>query len=109
MRTGLCSCLGFLRGSGQPALRIPSWNVNGLNQTKLGVYETADYNQSFDLALLTETRCEESDVFRGYSKLSLPPVNSGAAGEVTCVLVHPRLQGSASLWKLQPEAQAVWE
>ena len=24
------------------------------------------------------------------------------------MLVHPRLQGSVSLWKLQPEAQAVW-
>ena len=82
--------------------------MNGLSQTKLDVYETADYIRSFDLALLTETRCEESDVFRGYSKLSLPLVNPGAAGEGTCVLVHPRLQGSVSLWKLQPEAQAVW-
>ena len=35
-------------------------------------------------------------------------MNPGAAGEGTCVLVHPRLQGSVSLWKLQPEAQAVW-
>ena len=26
--------------------------------TKLDVYETADYTRSFDLALLTETRCE---------------------------------------------------
>ena len=37
-------------GGGQPALRILSWNVNGLNQTKLDVYETADYIRSFDLA-----------------------------------------------------------
>ena len=42
------------------------------------------------------------------AKLSLPLVNPGAAGEGTYVLVHPRLQGSVSLWKLQPEAQAVW-
>ena len=24
------------------------------------------------------------------------------------MLVHPRLQGSVSLWKLQPQARAVW-
>ena len=82
--------------------------MNGLNRTKLDVYETADYIRSFDLALLTETRCGESDVFRGYSNLSLPLVNPGAAGEGTCVLVHPCPQGSVSLWKLLPEAQAVW-
>lgn len=82
--------------------------MNGLNQTKLDVYEKADDIRSFDLALLTETRCGESDVFGGYSRFSLPFVNPGAAGEGTCVLVHPRLQGSVSLWRLQPEAQAVW-
>ena len=37
------------------------------------------------------------------AKLSLPLVNPGAAGEGTYVLVHPRLQGSVSLWKPQPE------
>ena len=71
------------------------------------IYETADYIRSFDLALLTEIRCEESDVFRGYSKVSLPLVNPGAAGEGTCVLVHPRLQGSVSLWKLSKPALAM--
>ena len=81
--------------------------MTGLNQTKLDVYETADYIRSVDLALLTETRREKSDVFRGYSKLSLTLVNPGAAGEGTCVLVHPRLQGSVSLWKLSEPALAM--
>ena len=97
-------CVGGRPASFEDSVMECEWP----NQTKLHVYETADCTRSFDQALLTETQCEESDVFRGYSKFSLPLVNPGAAGEGTCVLVHPRLQGSVSLWKLQPEAQAVW-
>ena len=82
--------------------------MNGLSQTKLDVYQAAGCIQTLDLALLAETRCEESDVLHGYGRFSLPLVNPGVAGEGTRVLVHPRLQGSVSLWKLQPEAQAVW-
>ena len=76
--------------------------------SKLDVHETANYIRSFDLALLTETWCEDSEVFKGYSKFGLPLADPGKAGEGTCVLVHPRLQGSVSLWKLQPAVQAVW-
>ena len=76
--------------------------------SKLDVHETANYIRSFDLALLTETWCEDSEVFKGYSKFGLPLADLGKAGEGTCVLVHPRLQGSVSLWKLQPAVQAVW-
>ena len=90
-------------------MRILSWNVNGLNQNKqLEVHDTAEDIRSFDVALLTETRCEQSEVFRGFGKFSLPVRELGRAGEGTCVLIHPHLEGSVTVWKLQPEVQAVW-
>lgn len=72
------------------------------------MHETAQYIRSFDLALLTETRCDDSEVFRGFQKVCLPVQDPGKAGEGTCLLVHPRLQASVSIWKLQPDVQAVW-
>ena len=45
-------------------MRILSWNVNGLKQHKLDVHETAGYIRAFDVALLTETRCTDSDDFQ---------------------------------------------
>lgn len=89
-------------------MRILSWNVNGLNQHKIDVHETARYIRAFDVAMLTETRCTDSEVFQGYEKFCLPVREPGRAGEGTCVLIHPHLQGSVAMWKMQPEIQAVW-
>ena len=72
------------------------------------MHDTIQYIETFDVALLTETRSASYEVFQSYQHFSLPVTDSGRAGQGVCVLVHPRFQKAVSLWKLQPEASAVW-
>lgn len=72
------------------------------------MHDTAQYIQSFDIALLTETRCASSDLFPTFQQFSLPVSEPGRAGHGVSVLVSPLLQKGVSLWKAQPEVPALW-
>ena len=72
------------------------------------MHDTIQYIETFDVALLTETRSASYEVFQSYKHFSLPVTDSSKAGQGVCVLVHPRFQKAVSLWKLQPGASAVW-
>ena len=72
------------------------------------MHDTAQYIQSFDIALLTETRCASSDLFPAFQQFSLPVSEPGRAGHGVSVLVSPLLQKGVSLWKAQPEVPALW-
>ena len=82
--------------------------MNGLNTHKLDLHETAQYIRSFDIALLTETRCDSLDLFTGFQQFWLPVPQLGKADRGVCVLVHPKHAGLATLWRSQPDTQAVW-
>ena len=73
-------------------MRILSWNINGLNSHKVDMHDTIQYIETFDVALLTETRSASYEVFQSYQHFSLPVTDSGRAGQRVCVLVHPRFQ-----------------
>ena len=72
------------------------------------MHATLQYISSFDIALLTETRCEQIAGLQSHKQFWLPIEQIGRAGVGVSVLVHPRHAGSSSLWQAHPDVQSLW-
>ncbi len=86
--------------------RILSWNVNGLGMHRLDVHGTLHFISTFDVDLLTETRCEANAGLPMHMQYWLPVDMTGRAG--VCGLVHPLHDGVSSMWHAHADVQSFW-
>ena len=91
------------------------WNVRGLRDSKVELHNLADYFNTFDLVLLTETAVESvpSRLLDGYSVAEIPAEREGRAGQGLLLAVRDSSQyhvedhtsDSTALWiRLCPTA-----
>ncbi len=61
----------------------PTWNVNGISDSKNELYAIRQYLNGFDIVMLLETRVEtiDKDFLVGYSTVFTPASTNGKAGQ----------------------------
>ena len=71
-------------------LRIIAWNINGVQDSKISLWDAAQYLRDFDVILLSETRAVQiSDhLFTDYSLAYCPASEEGRGGEGILVAVR---------------------